>query len=114
MKITGTVKNYNSAEIIPFATIYESDAAGNLQGSNGTTADAGGYYTIDAAPGSFITARIVGTLPQTKKIEGDSIDFQLQSKNFIPEITVQSKRTYILPTIAALFILYIIANKKSR
>lgn len=114
MKITGTIRNTNSAEIIPFATVYESDSAGNVQGTNGTTADATGFYTINAAPGSFITARIVGTLPQTKKIEGDTIDFSLQSKNFIPEIVVQSKRTYILPTVAALLMLYIIANKKGR
>lgn len=102
MQTKGRITNATTQEPILFATIYESDKDGKpVNNGNNTSSDENGYFQIETTEPNYITARVVGANPQTKKPQEET-NFQLTNRATLPEVTVTAKRTYFVPILLAI------------
>jgi len=117
MIATGKVLDSNN-EIIVGATIIESDANGNYKTPilKVIETNANGIFTGDFKENSFYTVSFVGNKKftfSTFQPFGGAISIiptviKLQNDNSLPEITIESKRTYywLIPIGLLLYIAY--------
>jgi hypothetical protein len=115
MIATGKVIDNNN-EILVGAVIIESDANGNYKTpiSKVIISNVNGIFTGDFKPDTFYTASFVGTKKFTFNTKnGIPGTIKLTDDNTLPEIVVESKRTYywLIPIGLLLLLIAIRQNK---
>lgn len=97
MKVSGTVRS-KSGETVGFASVYRSDAEGNLRESMGTVADVDGRYLIQEVPNdAYLTASAIGYRKQTKPLAGFItnnviLDFSIEPNNTLNTVVISGER----------------------
>jgi len=90
MIISGTITDKTTGETLPNASVYFSNAGGNITNNQGTASNLDGEYSI-TGEGDYLTASYTGYAKQTIPATSGRHDFALSSGLNLPEVIIKGK-----------------------